>query len=264
MRTCYVAALSLLALGAVGSNAGCKKKPELPATMLYQVRSKDLSLVGSTLSVRGHQAKFEKRPWNSTEDVAQADVSVERNGPSALDELSLEFPTPCGVKKIALKAKETKGDEDKARMYSGPFGVDLSKLDDDTQLPAGVDVWLDGSAEDKVSIGKVDLAPGKTRLFDPTCKDSLSVTAGGKELGPFTVDGATTSKSVFVTTKKNVCYSLELVSYGAGAQSYQTILRGSQVYAISADDIQYFLKTAPSSKQGITSVYELVTTPCDK
>jgi hypothetical protein len=88
------------------------------------------------------------------------------------------------------------------------------------------------------------------------------VKADGKTLGPFEADGSGVAPGVFVTTKVDTCYSLESVGYGQGFSSHRTLLKGKQVYSIVADEIEFFLRSAPSSQKDLGYVHELVTIDC--
>jgi hypothetical protein len=246
--------------------AACKGKPDLPPTLDYLVQSKDLSLVGVTLVSSGQRAPFERMRWNSDSDIARATVKLPRTGPSLLGSLELELTTPCGTKKVPLKVTQTAADEEKVRGYGGPFYVDVEGK---VELPPRVDVWVDAEPKAKIQLGTAELGAGKTALFDPACSATSPVKAGGNEIGTFTPPADPKKESVFITTRKDVCYSLEFVVYskrddGGGSAR---LLRGAQVYTISSGDIEYFLRKAPSSVQTssgtpLKTAQELVAVPC--
>ncbi len=113
--------------------------------------------------------------------------------------------------------------------------------------PAGMDVWMDARGH-KVRVGEATFTEEQSRLYDAACKAESPVFVDAEQVGTLDAKNAA-GKSLFVSGRKGVCYSLESVAYGGSAQSYRTVLRGAQVHLINEGKIEYFLKKAPNSLQ---------------
>lgn len=251
---CLLAPLLLLALAQPACTR--KPKPDPGPTLHYQLVSKDASLAGETVVVLG-----ERRELKHGADGAYAQLSFPRSGPSALGGMSLEIPTPCGTKSIALAADITAQQEEDARRDATVLTVTVTPR---AARPAFMEVWLDAGGQ-KVRVGEAELQRAQARLYEPGCKESSPVLVDGQPVGA--LDGkALDGKALFITGRKGVCYSLGTVVYGSVGGA-PVILRDAQVHLIKDGPIDYFLKKAPavipgSPGKGPKLLRELAESPC--
>ncbi len=235
---------------------GCKKKPDLPPALSYALETKDLSLAGSTLVVLGQRKEIKR-----VGGTAHASFDLPRRGPSALGEMKIEVPTPCGPKYIPLRTSTTAKEEEEAR--AGVVVMNLT-VTAESALPPSIEVWLDAKGQ-KVLVGAAELTREHNYLHEPDCKEASPVLVDGQEVG--TLQGkAMTQKALFITGRKSICYALAEVGYGAGIAGAPTMLQNAQVHVIKEGPIDYFLRQAPSIIQTAgkkTPQYrELLEAPC--
>jgi len=250
-------ALALALVLFAAASSGCKKRP---VNLTYQIEAHDNALVGATVVVGGKRATLEV-PYSGT---ARAMITLPTNGPSVIENITAELPTPCGLKTITLKARQTRSDEERAKKSYSMFYVDVSPQD---TIPASVPVWVDQgpSRAGAVQVGSAALKQGKNRVFDYECDASIEVKGpAGDVLGTLPHVGKS-HKAVFVTATDQ-CYSYEGVVYSTnplGGGGTRTVFSGRHVYGLPSEDIEYFLSRAPSSRSGSYSyVHELVVVPC--
>ncbi len=235
---------------------GCKKKPVLPPAMFYALETKDLSLVGRTVVVLGQRAEIKRGGG-----TAHASFELPRTGPSALGEMKIEVPTPCGPRQIPLETSTTAKEEEDARASVSVMNLAVTAKG---ALPPFIDVWLDAKGQ-KVRVGDAELTRQYNQLHEPDCKEASPVLVDGQEVG--TLQGkAMTGRALFITGRKGVCHSLADVRYGAGVAGAPTLLQNAQVHVIDDGPIEYFLTAAPPVVQAAgktTPRYrELVEAPC--
>ncbi len=251
----------VVALG--GASTGCKKKPAPPTTITYQLHSKDLSLDGATATVGGKSGVFQKRTWSSYNDIVEASVTLPIATPSPLGTIGLELPTPCGTKKVALKFTPDAAAEERAKKYGSAVIVDVTPAE---TLPGSATIWVDADATEKLDVGTLEVRRGSTRIYDYECTSPVTIRAGSRDLGVIpTFHAGLKTHGVFVTTKSDACYSYEGVVYSTtpGGGSHRSVFRDKNVYPLTDEKVDYFLRSAPSSMSGgFNFVYELVNIPC--
>ncbi len=235
---------------------GCKKKPVLPPEMSYALETRDLSLVGHTLVVLG-----QRREIKQGGGTAHASFDLLRAGPSALGEMKIEVPTPCGPRQIPLETSTTAKEEEDARASIPVMNLTVTAK---SALPPFIDVWLDARGQ-KVRVGDAELTRERNQLHEPDCKEASPVLVDGQEVG--TLQGkAMTGKALFITGRKGVCHALASVRYGAGIAGAPTMLQDAQVHVIDDGPIEYFLKAAPvvvqKAGKATPRYRELVEAPC--
>lgn len=237
--------------------AGCKKKPQPPSHMTYMLVSKDLSLVGVTAIVGGKRKEFESKDYSTNETKAMV-FSVPTTGPSALASMAIEVITPCGGSSIALKTTMTEAAETMARQTGGILRVEVTPA---SPVPGAIDVWVDaGPSKGTVEVGTVKLQQGRNRLFDVTCSRSLDFKVNGVSFA--TLPPIEPETKAFFVTPTDQCYAYEGVGYGPGSHSYRSVLRGKHVYPLATPQIDYFLRSAPSTSRSYDFVEELTVTSC--
>ncbi|MCB9715989.1 MAG: hypothetical protein H6712_19130 [Myxococcales bacterium] len=242
----------------------CKGGPDPDEPVRYVLRSKDLGLLGATITVEGVKATFEREHYNATEDVAKAMVAVPRSAPLVLGSLAVELSTPCGPESIALRAED--GDvaaEAKRREGGGAIQPMLVPAE---ALPASRSLWTDAK-DGAVTVGKATLAHGGNRLHDLECSGGpATIAVDGEEIGPVpAVQDGRSEGGVFVAAAPSTCYRYSQVVYakaGSGGGGFEQRLEGSQIHELVHPEIQYFLRSAGGSSSVEHTTYELLVVPC--
>jgi hypothetical protein len=179
----------------------------------------------------------------------------------ALSDLNVELQTPCGKKLIPLETDATEAAEQAARTGDSSFHTMVTP---ESAVPASLRVWMD-TAGHKVRIGEKTFEGESALLFEPECKVSSPVMVDAEQVGTFEAKSAA-GKGLFVTGRKDTCYSYEDVAYGEAVAGRPRILRGAQVHMLDESKVHYFLKKAPSSVPagafGEAYLRELVQVPC--
>lgn len=260
LRALGPALLILISIGA------CKRGPDPDEPVSYVLRSKDLGLIGATITIEGKPAIFGRERYNANEDVASVRLSVPRSAPPLLDSLSVELSTPCGPKAVTLTSDLDTARETTMRDNGAPVQAMLTPS---APVPASRAFWTDADAG-AVTVGKAALANGDNRIFDLGCAGTAApIAVAGRELGPVPafderpgLDGA---QAVFVAARPDVCYRYSQVVYaraGANQAGFTKQLAGSQIHLLSNPEVQHFLRAASGSSNVEHASYELVVTPC--
>ena len=244
----------------------CKSGPDPDEPVRYVLRSKDLGLLGATVTIAGTTVTFARERYNANEDVARADASVPRSTPPLLGSLAVELSTPCGPKAIALTADVDAATETSMREH----GLSIQPmLTPSEPVPASRAFWTDAK-DGAVTVGKATLARGGNRLVDLECAGSpATIAIEGRALGPvpaFDEPKMLAGKSaVFIAAAPETCYRYSQVVYakaGSGGGGFEKRLAGSQIHVLASDEIQYFLREASGTSNVEHATYELIVVPC--